>query len=112
MMLLLSLPAFVIYIAAIAVSTSYSGISTGLVAAILAFFASTFFFIPPYFSLTNELSVLPLLLFYCSAVVLGGLVTSLFFQPQGESRQGACSKRPMRSNGSHLNGSRNSHRKH
>jgi K+-sensing histidine kinase KdpD len=92
-MLLISLPAFVIYIAAISVSTSYGGVSTGIVAAALALFASTFLFIPPYFSLANERSVLPLLVFYCSAVALNVIVTLAFLRLQGKSKQGTHSKR-------------------
>jgi hypothetical protein len=99
----------VIYIAAIAVSTHYGGISTGLVAVVFAFFASTFLFIPPYFSLTNEPSVLPLLLFYCSAVALSGLVTCILIRWKGERQQGPYSKQPMRGNDSRMNGSRNLH---
>ena len=93
LMLLISLPAFVIYIAAIAVSTSYGGVRTGLVAVAVAFFVSTFLFIPPYFSLTNEQAVLPLLVFYCSAVVLSRLATLVFSRPKGESNQGTHGKR-------------------
>jgi K+-sensing histidine kinase KdpD len=110
-MLLISLPAFVIYIAAIAVSTSYGGVRTGLVAVALAFFASTFLFIPPYFSLTNEQSVLPLLVSYCSAMVLSSLVTVVFLRPKGESKQSTRSKPPS-SNGTRMNGSRKPHQKH
>jgi K+-sensing histidine kinase KdpD len=112
LMLLIALPVFVIYIAAIAVSTHYGGISTGLVAAVFAFFASTFLFIPPYFSLMNEPSVLPLLLFYYSAVALSGLMTCICLRWKGERKQGPYSKRPMRSNDSRMNGSRHPHRKH
>jgi len=93
LMLLISLPAFVIYLAAISVSTSYSGVRAGIVAAALAFFASTFLFIPPYFSLTNEQSVLPLMVFYCSAVVLNVIVTLAFLRLKGKSKQGPHSKR-------------------
>ena len=55
---------FVIYIAEITVSTSDGGVRTGLVTIALTFFASTFLFISPYFSLTNEQSGLPLLVSY------------------------------------------------
>jgi K+-sensing histidine kinase KdpD len=110
-MLLISLPAFVIYIAAIAVSTSYGGVRTGLVAVALAFFASTFLFIPPYFSLTNEQSVLPLLVSYCSAMVLSSLVTVVFLRLKGESKQSTRGKPPS-SNGTRMNGSRKPHQKH
>jgi K+-sensing histidine kinase KdpD len=93
LMLLISLPAFVIYLAAISVSTSYGGVSAGIVAAALAFFTSTFLFIPPYFSLANEKSVLPLLVFYCSAVVLNVIVTLAFLRLKGKSKQSPHSKR-------------------
>jgi K+-sensing histidine kinase KdpD len=86
-MLFISLPVFIIYIAAISVSTSYGGISAGVVAAALAFFASTFLFIPPHFSLANEQSVVPLLAFYGSAVVLNVFVTLAFVRRRGGSQQ-------------------------
>jgi K+-sensing histidine kinase KdpD len=77
-MLLMSLPAFIIYIAAISVSTSYGGVRAGIVAAALALFASTFLFIPPHFSLASEQSVLLLLVFYCGAVVLNVIMILTF----------------------------------
>jgi K+-sensing histidine kinase KdpD len=64
LMVLISQPAFVLYIAAIAASTWSGGGRTGLVAVALALCASTYLFIPPYFSLTHEQSILPLLMFY------------------------------------------------
>jgi K+-sensing histidine kinase KdpD len=73
LMLLISLPIFLIYIVAITASTHYGGVRTGLVAVALAFFASIFLFLPPYFSWTNERSVWPLLGVYCSTVVLSYL---------------------------------------
>jgi K+-sensing histidine kinase KdpD len=71
---LFSLPAFLCYIAAIAVSTAYGGIGPGLVAAALGLFASNYLFIPPYFSLESERSVLPLAGYYLSAVMLSALL--------------------------------------
>jgi K+-sensing histidine kinase KdpD len=106
LMLFTSLPVFVIYIAAISVSTSYGGVSAGTLAAALAFFASTFLFIPPHFSLANEPSVLPLLAFYGGAVVLNVLVTLAWVRRRGGSqpashRQWLMGNNNKRRNGSH-----------
>jgi K+-sensing histidine kinase KdpD len=94
LMVLISQPAFVLYIAAVAASTWYGGGRTGLVAVALALLASPYLFIPPYFSLTNEQSILPLLMFYCSTVVLTTLVSLHMARPRGKSTQ---STRPLRS---------------
>ena len=104
LMVLISQPVFVLYIAAIAASTRYGGGSTGLVAVALALFASTYLFIPPYFSLTHEQSILPLLVFYCSTVVLTTLVSLHMARARGKSTQ---STRPLRSNGTGRNGHHN-----
>jgi K+-sensing histidine kinase KdpD len=112
LMWLMSLPVFVIYIAAISVSTSYGGVSAGTLAAALAFFASLFLFIPPYFSLASEQSVLSLLVFYCGTVVLNVIVTLAFLRRRGESQQDIQRKRSMSSNGKRMNGSHNPHCKH
>jgi hypothetical protein len=71
---LFSLPAFLCYIAAIAVSTNHGGVSPGLVAA-LSLLVSNYLFIPPYFSLVSERSLLPLGGYYVSVVVLSALLT-------------------------------------
>ena len=73
---LFSLPAFLCYITAIAVSTAYGGIGPGLVAAALGLFASNYLFIPPYFSLESERSLFPLGGYYLSAVALSALLAS------------------------------------
>jgi len=104
LMALISQPAFVLYIAAIAASTRYGGGSTGLVAVALALFASTYLFIPPYFSLTHEQSILPLLVFYCSTVVLTTLVSLHMARPRGKSTQSTL---PLSSNGTGRNGHHN-----
>jgi hypothetical protein len=111
-MLVISQPPFIIYIVAISVSTSYGGIRAGIVAAALAFFASTYLFVPPHFSLVNERSVLPLLAFYGGAVVLNVLVTLAFVRQRGGSQQ--ASHRPWwrDSNGKRRNGNRNPHQHH
>jgi K+-sensing histidine kinase KdpD len=111
-MLLVSLPALIIYIAAISISTSYGGVSAGIVAAALAFFTSTFLFIPPYFSLANERSVLPLMVFYGSAVGLNVIVTLACLRPRRESKPSIHRKRSMRNNGKCMNGSHNRHQNH
>jgi hypothetical protein len=79
MMMLISLPAFIIYIAAISASTNYGGVSSGFMAAALSFLSSIFLFVPPYFSLNNEQSVLSLLLFYIITVVLS-IITNLILK--------------------------------
>jgi K+-sensing histidine kinase KdpD len=76
LVVLFSLPVFLCYMAAIAVSTAYGGIGPGLVAAALGLFTSNYLFIPPYFSLVSERSVLPLAGYYVSTVVLSALLAS------------------------------------
>jgi K+-sensing histidine kinase KdpD len=76
LVVLFLLPAFLCYITAIAVSTAHGGIGSGLVAVALGLLASNYLFIPPYFSLVSERSLLPLGGFYLSAVVLGALLAS------------------------------------
>jgi Domain of unknown function (DUF4118) len=104
LMALLSQPVFVLYIVAIAASTWYGGGRTGLVAVALALFASTYLFIPPYFSFTHEQSILPLLVFYCSTVVLTTLVSWHRARPRDKSTQ---STRPLSSNGPGRHGHHN-----
>ncbi len=104
LMVLISQPAFVLYIAAIAASTWYGGGRTGLVAVALALCASTYLFIPPYFSLTHEQSILPLLVFYCSTVVLTTLVSLPMARPRGKGTQSTL---PLSSNGTGRNGHHN-----
>ena len=104
LMVLISQPAFACYIAAIAASTWYGGGRTGLVAVALALLASTYLFIPPYFSLMHEQSVLPLLVGYCSTVVGSTLVSWHLARPRGTRTH---STRPLPSNGTGRNGSHN-----
>jgi hypothetical protein len=104
LMVLISQPTFVCYIAAIAASTCYGGGRTGLVAVALALCASTYLFIPPYFSLTHEPSILPLLVFYCSTVVWSTLVSLHMARPRGKSTHSTL---PLSSNGTGRNGHHN-----
>lgn len=68
------LPAFLLYVIAVALSAMYGGIGPGLAAAALALLASYYLFLPPYFSFTSEQTWLPLLASYVAAVVLSSCV--------------------------------------
>lgn len=110
LMVLLAQPIFLLYIVAIAASTTYGGGRAGLVAVALALLASTYLFIPPYFSLTHEQSILPLLVFYCSTVVLSTLVSLHISRLRGKSTWRTQSTLPRRSNETRMNGNRPPHR--
>lgn len=112
LMLFISKPLFIIYIAAISLSTSYGGVGAGVVAAAVAFSASTFLFISPHFSLANERSVLPLLAFYSGAVGLNVLVTLALVRERGGSQQASHRQWWMGSNGNRRNGNHNPHQNH
>jgi len=68
------LPAFLLYMVAIAISAVYGGVGPGLASAALAFFASYYMFLPPYFRFTSDEPWLPLLVSYVGALVLSFLV--------------------------------------
>jgi K+-sensing histidine kinase KdpD len=109
LMVLSAQPIFLLYIVAIAASTTYGGSSAGLVAAALAFFASLYLFIPPYFSLTYEQSILPLLVFYGSTVVLSTLVSWHIARRRGKRTQRTHSTRPWWHHATRRNGHRHPH---
>jgi K+-sensing histidine kinase KdpD len=75
-MALIAQPIFVLYIMAIAKATGIGGLGPGVVAAALALLGSTYLFLPPYFSLTSDHPLLPLVACYLSTVVLSGLYVS------------------------------------
>jgi K+-sensing histidine kinase KdpD len=75
-MALIAQPIFVLYIMAIATATGIGGLGPGVVAAALALLGSTYLFLPPYFSLTSDHPLLPLVVCYLSTVVLSGLYVS------------------------------------
>src|SRR5215510_5420555 len=76
LMALCAQPLFVLYLVTIACATGLGGLGAGLVAAALALLASTYLFLPPYFSLTSDHSLLPLVVCYLGTVVLSALCRS------------------------------------
>jgi K+-sensing histidine kinase KdpD len=76
LMALTALPIFVPYIVSIAKATWTGGLCAGLVAAALALLVSNYLFLPPYFSLTSDHSLLPLVVCYLGTVVLSALRAS------------------------------------
>jgi K+-sensing histidine kinase KdpD len=70
LMALTALPIFMLYIVSIAKVTCTGGLGAGLVAAALALLVSNYLFLPPYFSLTSDHSLLPLVVCYLGTVVL------------------------------------------
>jgi K+-sensing histidine kinase KdpD len=75
-MALTALPLFMLYIVSIAKATWTGGLGAGLVAAALALLVSNYLFLPPYFSLTSDHSLLPLVVCYLGTVVLSALRAS------------------------------------
>lgn len=73
LMALTALPIFILYIVSIAKVTCTGGLGAGLVAAALALLMSNYFFLPPYFSMTSDPSLLPLVMSYLGTVVLSAL---------------------------------------
>jgi len=69
-MALIAQPLFVLYIVPIAKATCIGGLGSGLVAAVLALLASNYLFLPPYFSMTSDHSLLPLVVCYLGTVVI------------------------------------------
>jgi K+-sensing histidine kinase KdpD len=75
-MALTALPLFMLYIVSIAKATWTGGFGAGLAAAALALLVSNYLFLPPYFSLTSDHSLLPLVVCYLGTVVLSALRAS------------------------------------
>jgi len=75
-MALIAMPLFAFYIWPIAKATCAGGLGPGVIAAILALFMSNYFFLPPYFSLASDASLLPLIGCYLGTVVLSALYVS------------------------------------
>jgi K+-sensing histidine kinase KdpD len=73
LMALIALPIFVIYTILIAKVTYTGGIGPGVMAAALALVVSNYLFLPPYFSMTSDHSLLPLVICYLGIVVLSAL---------------------------------------
>ena len=76
LMVLTALPIFMLYIVSIAKATWTGGLGAGLVAAALALLVSNYLFLPPYFSMTSDRSLLPLVVCYLCTVVISALRTS------------------------------------
>ena len=70
LMALVSVPVFVFYMVFITFATLICGLGSGLVSAALALLASNYLFLPPYFSMEREESLLPLVITYFGTVVL------------------------------------------
>jgi K+-sensing histidine kinase KdpD len=70
LMALISVPVFVFYIVLITLVTLICGIGSGLVSAALALLVSNYLFLPPYFSMESEESLLLLVITYFGTVVL------------------------------------------
>jgi K+-sensing histidine kinase KdpD len=75
-MALIAQPMFVLYIMPLAKAPCLGGLGSGLAAAALALLASTYLFLPPYFSLTSDHSLLPLVVCYLGTVVISALRAS------------------------------------
>jgi K+-sensing histidine kinase KdpD len=75
-MVLIGLPIFVLYIVSSAKAAFTGGLGAGLVAAALALLVSNYCFLPPYFSMTSEHSLLPLVVCYLGTGVLSSLRAS------------------------------------
>ena len=76
LMALIALPIFMLYIVSIAKVTCTGGLGAGPVAAALALLVSNYLFLPPYFSLTSDHPLLPLVVCYLGTVVLSALRAS------------------------------------
>jgi hypothetical protein len=75
-MALIAQPMFVLYLVPLAKATGLGGLGAGLAAAALTLFASTYLFLPPYFSMTSDHSLLPLVMCYLGTVVISALRAS------------------------------------
>jgi K+-sensing histidine kinase KdpD len=75
-MALIAQPMFILYIMPIAKATCIGGFGSGLVAAALALLVSNYLFLPPYFSMTSDRSLLPLVVCYLGTVVISALRAS------------------------------------
>ena len=73
LMALIDLPSFVLYSMSIAKTTCTGGLGDGLVAVALALLVSNDLFLPPYFNMTSDHSVLPLVVGYLGTIVLSSL---------------------------------------
>jgi hydrogenase-4 membrane subunit HyfE len=71
LMALIDLPIFVLYSVSIAKTTCTGGLGDGLVA--VALLVSNDLFLPPYFNMTSDHSVLPLVVGYLGTIVLSSL---------------------------------------
>jgi hypothetical protein len=60
----------------IAKATCIGGLGSGLMAAALALLASNYLVLPPYFSMTSDRSLLPLVVCYLGTVVISALHAS------------------------------------
>ena len=76
LMALIGLPIFVLCSVSIAKTTCTGGPGAGLVAAALALLVSNYLLLPPYFSMTSDHSLLPLVVCYLGTVVRSSLRAS------------------------------------
>ena len=76
LMAFIAQPMFVLYIVPIAKATYIGGLGSGLMAAVLALLASNYLFLPPYFSMVSDHSLLPLVVCYLGTVMISALRAS------------------------------------